>query len=997
MSSRFRVLGRTGLLVGGHFDNRWGSRKSRGMLAALLVSPRRPMSMADLTEWVWPPDAEPKPSQFYQLASQINKMLRGMDRPAGVIGEHHAYRLVDVDAEDVDVFDFRTLVGHAQRLNDQGDHEGSRDLLLSGLDIWSERPLADLDGDRAASWRRWAMEGIWLPAQSDLMEQLCALGEFQEVLRRLDELPSEYQTSEYVMYRRLDALRGLRRGHDSSVYVLTTRRRLLEEGDDLAAAALVAYHDKLMQRSETPAVGRREPVPRIPRMLPHDVPDLVGRDGLLAELDQITTDPDGKPTSRVVSLEGQPGIGKTALAVHWAHRAADRFSGGHLYIDLRGSDARPVSASEAVARFLAELDVPVEHIATVEARSAKLRRLLSDRPTLVLLDNAANSTHVAPLVDCCSPGLVVITSRTRLSGLGRRGAVSVRVPPLSHADAARWLGSQVGARALSDPDEITELAGLCCGNALVLHVVASHAVNLPGVPLAELADELRDPSTLLALGADADDPTGSAMAAFGSAIDALDPGTRRLFVLLGAHPGPDISVQAAAALVGIAVQPVRAMLDSLMNAYLIAQPEARGRYQLHDLLRHFAILLVDTDEYREERILAETRMLNFYHRTALTADSAAFPTMMHLSTPALLDGVTELNFADAESAISWCSRERLNLRSVIALAGLRGSRFKQYATDLPQCVGQVFQRLGYVDDVIFCLDVAIQAATTFNDRRAQAVSWQNLGYIHLERRDFRAARTHLVVAEELYEEVGDSVGATAARYNQARILVEEGDYRAGIDGLEAALREFRRLDEAGAEVKTLHRLAQASRRSGDLNRAISFAMDGRWLAEKINDELSQADCLTELGTAYYEMSDLASAKGYIEQALVQNVRLRSHARAGQASAMLATIQRDQNDLQGAEQHAQLSVSLCRQSRDPLGEAAALSLLGELHHAQARLHDAMDAWSGALAIFEDVGDSRADSLRTTLHELSKAVGIAAPTQNSEGYNRSLDRAQPPVNR
>ncbi|HEX3649523.1 MAG TPA: BTAD domain-containing putative transcriptional regulator [Pseudonocardiaceae bacterium] len=992
MSSRFRVLGRTGLLVGGHFDSHWGSRKIRGVLAALLVSQGRLMSTNELAEWVWPPDAAPKAAQFHSIASKIREAMRAMDRPPELIPGRHAYRL-DVGADDVDVAEFRTCVSGAQRLSDRGDHAGARDMLLSGMDIWSDDPLADLDGDRAANWRRWATEGLWLPAQSDLMQELCALGEFQEVLRRLDELPAEYQTSQHVMFPRLDALHGLRRGQERSAYMFEMRRRLLADGDDLAAEALVKYHDRLIAGADP--VVRHEPGPRVPHMLPHDVHDLVGRDDLLRDLDRITTGPDGRPASRIVSLEGQPGIGKTALAVRWAHRAADRFPGGQLYVNLHGSDARPMSAGEATARFLEELGVSVERIPTADGRAARLRSLLAERPTLVLLDNAAKSSHVEPLVDCCTPGLVVITSRTRLTGLGTRGAVSVPVPPLTHSDAAGWLGSRVGARALSDPATITELTRLCGGNALLLHLVAGQVVNLPGVPLAELADELRHPPTLLALGADADNPTGSAKARFGSAVDALDSGTRRLFTLLGAHPGPDISVQAAAAIAGLEIGVVRRMLDDLVNAYLITQPEARGRYQFHDLLGHFAALLVDIEDYREERLLAETRMLNFYHRTALVADSTVFPTMMHLPTPALLDGVTELSFADATAAISWCTRERLNLRHVIALAGLRGSRFQHYATDLPQCVGDVFRRLGHVDDVIFCLDVAIQAATTFHDRRAEAVSRHNLGHVHLERRDFPTARAHLVVAEGLYEEVGDAVGATTARYNLARILVEEGGFPAGIHGLTAALRDFRALREPGAEVKTMHRLAYACRRSGDLDRAISFALDGRQLAKKINDELSRADCLTELAAAHYDKADLATARGYAEHAFALNVRLNSLARAGQAGIVLAAVERDQNDLQNAEHHARLSINLCRQSRDPLGEAVALNLLGELCHGRARLREAMEAWSSALAIFDDLGDPRANSLRADLNELSAAMSMAAPTQTKRPYSTSPERVTPPA--
>jgi tetratricopeptide (TPR) repeat protein len=213
----------------------------------------------------------------------------------------------------------------------------------------------------------------------------------------------------------------------------------------------------------------------------------------------------------------------------------------------------------------------------------------------------------------------------------------------------------------------------------------------------------------------------------------------------------------------------------------------------------------------------------------------------------------------------------------------------------------------------------------------------------------------------------------------------------------ASLREFRGLDEIGAAAKTLYWLAQASRRSGDIDGAISFAMDGSWLAEKINAELSQGELLAEIAAAHYEKADLATAKGYAERALAQNVRLSSLARAGQASTTLAAVQRDQNDLGGAEQHARLAISLCHQSRDPLGEAVAQNLLGELFHKQARLDEAIEAWSSAQVIFEDIGDPRASSIRTTLNELLMALNAAPSTESSAIYSRSPDRAEPPAKR
>jgi tetratricopeptide (TPR) repeat protein len=170
-------------------------------------------------------------------------------------------------------------------------------------------------------------------------------------------------------------------------------------------------------------------------------------------------------------------------------------------------------------------------------------------------------------------------------------------------------------------------------------------------------------------------------------------------------------------------------------------------------------------------------------------------------------------------------------------------------------------------------------------------------------------------------------------------------------------------------------------------------MDGRWLAERINTEAIQADCLIELGAAHYEKADLATAKGYAGRALALTVRLSALARAGQASTILAAVQRDEKDLAGAEQQARLSISFCRQGHDPMGEAVALNLLGELCHKRARLDEAAEAWSMALAIFEDIGDPRADPIRTMLQELSNAP-VATPAQTRRLYDMPPDRVETP---
>jgi hypothetical protein len=283
---------------------------------------------------------------------------------------------------------------------------------------------------------------------------------------------------------------------------------------------------------------------------------------------------------------------------------------------------------------------------------------------------------------------VLITSRRRLSGLARRGATAVSVPPLSYRDTTSWLANRVGSRAFSEPNEVTTLASITRGHALTLHVVARHVVTRPRVRLAEFVEELQDTEALLELGDDADDPGGSVGAAFATSYRGLDAPQQRLFALLGLHPGPDISVAAAAALSGQDIKPVRRLLDALVDVHLLTQPEARERYRFHDLLRVFAAMCAAADEYREDRQAAEQRMLNFYHHGVHNADMMVFPHRDSEPISPLLDGVRPPNFPDEATAISWCVQERANLSSAIQFAGQQ--KLHSYATDLPRSVGGTY-------------------------------------------------------------------------------------------------------------------------------------------------------------------------------------------------------------------------------------------------------------------------------------------------------------------
>lgn len=975
---RFRILGRTGLLIGDRFDDRWGRPKLRGLLAALLLNPGREVTLDTLVEWMWSEDKVPRQrsTTMYTYASRVRDFLDQMDQTPQLVGAGGAYR-IEIDKSDVDYFAFRDLVDQARQRSREGDHAAARDLLRTAVDLWSERPLADLDGDRADRWRRWAETELLIPAHSDLLRELAALGEFDEALRRLDELPVEYQQNLTLVQRRIEVLFGLHRAREATTYFLAARKRLLADFDEAEAAELTRFYDGFLRprsgSTDPPAV----PTPRRgPSYLPHDIPDFVGRESLLHQLGEIIP-----TTTSITVLEGPPGVGKSALAVHWAHLTSDRFPDGQFYLNLNGfSDTPKIEPSAAVERLLVQLDYPTERTTTNEARSAKLRGLLAGRHALVLLDNASSTEHVQPLVELL-PCTVVITSRRHLSGLSSRGARIVAVPTLSYPDGRELMVRRLGARAVAEPAALSALTGLCGGNTLELRLVTEHVARRPHVRLSEFVEELHDEHALLDLGDDEDNPGGSTRATFAMSYQALGADEQRLFRLLGIHPGPDISMDAAAALMGADRPWVKRRLDALVDAHLLIQAEQRARYRLHDLLRKYAAECAALEQHRDERREAEQRMLSYYHHGAHNADLKIFANRFDLPTQRVAKNVTPPEFYDDRAALDWLVRERANLISVIHLAISRNMH--EYITIMSSSVGEVYQRLGYSVDVLFLLRTAVNSAKASGNLLGQAYSLNNLGYVELNLRHYASARSSLRAADALFREIGLAHVSAATMINLARLDIAEGDLPTGIAGYRAALAVLSTSDEPKApwlEITARYRLAEAYRLSKNLDEAIVSASEAARMAERSGEERGQALSLAELAAVYYAGNDLVAAKGYCIRSMDLNRRHPESELAGRNWHMLGQIHLQGGDLRRAERCFRAATSGYRDARDPRGEAMAYDLLASVLDAQARTDEAVGAWSKALALFEDVNmsDARVDAIRLRLAELA----IVLPTQISE---------------
>lgn len=568
MSHELRVLGPWEFRgLGG--DIRVPAGRLRVLLTSLALSANQPVGVETLAEHVWP-DRLPARARdsLHTYVGRLRKVV-GPDLIHTQPGS--GYRLT-LAPEAVDLHRFRQLLGRARQA---GSPDAELELLRAALALWRGTPFAELYStwlDRDVMPR---LTEEWLSATVRRIELELAAGTATPLVAELRELAACHPTREALWHllittlhragRRAEALDACQRIH------ATLRRELgIEPGE-----RLVALQREVLLDGDPGTVPAAFPLPT-PRQLPHDIAHFTGRAAELAALGTLSTNRhDHVPT--IVVLDGPPGIGKTALGVHWAHRAAAGHPDGQLYLDLHGhGPGEPVSPAAALAALLRSLGVRGERIPEQLAeRSALLRSTLSGRETLILLDNARDTEQVRPLLPG-GPGLVIVTSRDQLRGLSiQHGAHRVTVGPLSRRESVRLLSRS----PRFDGEPAAALAALCDGLPLAL-CVAAERVARAGSPV-EVAAAMADEATRLATLAP-DLP-----AAFSWSYRALDPEAAALFRLLGPHPAGEFGVDTAATLAGAPAARVRTVLDRLVAANLVTHLRP-DRYRLGDLVRLYA-------------------------------------------------------------------------------------------------------------------------------------------------------------------------------------------------------------------------------------------------------------------------------------------------------------------------------------------------------------------------------------------------------------------------
>lgn len=681
-----------------------------------------------------------------------------------------------------------------------------------------------------------------------------------------------------------------------------------------------------------PATARTHPRrpaagPVVPRQLPLGHSVFVGRDAELARLDTVHASPGDPATGRaaVVVVEGTAGVGKSTLALHWAHRTQARFPDGQLYVDLRGFGADAVMGpGEALHGFLQALGVtPAAVPADTAVASGLLRTLLAGRRVLLLLDNARSTDQVRPLLPTDPGSVAVVTSRNRLDGLVvREGALRIALDVLPRYAARTLLERQLGAERLAEePRAVDELVDLCARLPLALSVAAARTATAPVGSVGALVRELRRTRTPLDLfgthDADVDLRT-----VFHGSYTLLPAPAARLFRLLGCHPGPEIDATACAGLIG-APEPPIALLDTLTAAHLVRQ-HAPGRYTVHDLLRVYAVELLDAGPPGERREGTE-RLLRHCLDTARLADHHLEPWRWR-PTPGGPPRPTAAQppLADKAAAATWFETELPALQAVIAQAAATDG-LEHYAWELADACAVHLRRSG---------------------RRAQRAA------VH-------------ALARDAADRAGDRVARATASRRLADALSRLHRTGEALRLLHETLRACRDLgDQEGVRQVRLS-LVRVHDSCGATRRALPHARLALAMAERTDDPFALADGHTSVAQQWERLGEHTVALDHARRALDLYTRL-GHL-DGQAAILIGMGRAEQGlgRPAAAIRHYMVSLHLDRALGDRYREAHALEHLGDAHAALGRHEDAHALWEEALALFEDLHHPDAEPVRTKL--------------------------------
>ncbi|MGI5240972.1 BTAD domain-containing putative transcriptional regulator [Dactylosporangium sp. CA-139066] len=846
-----RLLGPVDAEVDGAVREISGLRR-KAVLAALAVAHGEIVSTDRLIEAVWGDDPP---------ATALNTLQRHVSYLRQVLGDRDAIRarppgyVLDLGpADPTDAARAERLIAQADRAGAPAERAG---LLQAALALWRGRALEDVAGLAGLDAEAERLDNLWVAARTALVDARLLLGEHAQVLPDLERLARDHPLDERVHGQLMLAL--YRGGRPSDALAAYRRLRSALAADlgldpgqplrDLEAAIL----------RQDPSLDQAGPGRAVPAQLPLAVRGFTGRAAELARLDALLD-----PGAVVVcAVTGPPGVGKTSLAVHWAHGAARHFPGGQLYANLR--DQEP---ADALRGFLGALGVAADALpAGTDALATLYRSTVAGRRLLVILDNARDAEQVRPLLPGAPGCLVLVTARRQLTPLvAAEGAHALALDLLSAGEARDLLARRLGAeRVAAEPGAADEIIARCARLPLALAIAAAHAAIRPGAPLSTQAAQLRDAAGGLAA-LDGGDPATDVRTVFSWSYRALDDAAARLFRLLGLHPGPDFTAPGAASLAGLPLPRARALLATLVEANLLTE-HAPGRFGFHDLLRRYAAERAQATDAEPERRAALHRVLDHHLHAAHTAAMLIDPARQSVGPAPPLDGVTVPRLDGPERALDWFAANHRVLTSAVRRAADDG--FDAHAWRLAWTLTTYFDWQGRFDDLIATQEAALDALRRLDELpgSAHAHVHRDTGRTLARLGRYEEAEAHLRRALELYERLGDQAGMGRVHHSVGWMLQQQGRHREALAQAEHAVARFRAAGDRLWQARALGAAGWLHAQLGDHAHSLELCRQALALQEEAGDRHAMAGTWDSIAFAHHRLGDLDAARHAYEQAI----------------------------------------------------------------------------------------------------------------------------------
>ncbi|MEV7868720.1 tetratricopeptide repeat protein [Streptomyces sp. NPDC088124] len=971
-----------------------GSPKERRVLAVLLHARGEPVTRDTLMDRVW--DGELPPTAVGTLHSYLSRLRGRLRRASGddrVRVHRPSPRLyqLQADPEDIDLLRFQRLRSDAVAAAARGDHQLAIGLLRTAEALWRSEPLSEFT---ESSWAHAARSRLIEDHRRVREERIgleMTLGRHADLVGELQELASQNPFAQQVISSLMLALYRSGRHEEALAVYRRARRRLhdslgIEPTGELQRLHLrMLEQDRDLLRTETYST-HPAPLSEPSNCLPRDIPDFTGRVGeLRILLTGSTAEAGGATALPVTVIHGMPGIGKTALAIHAAHQLSTTYPDSQFYVDMRGySGQQPLDPAEALATLLHTAGWPGELPAMLDERAARWREWTARRRVLVVLDNVRDAAQVRPLLPGSPTCCVLVTARSRLAGLD--GAASLFVDSLSREETAVLFTRIVGAsRVSAEPRNLQRIVNASACHPLACQVLASRFRHRDSWDLRHLLDRLEHTTSPL------QEFDARISAVFQFSYRELNTSTRELFRLLALHTGSDITLDAAAALVGPDLGRETGLLErcveELLDASLLEEP-VHGRYQLHDLTRAYALRVCFRTESETVRHAAADRLIAHYITTAYRADRLAHPHRRVLPLPPLPDPevLHTPMFSDADGASVWLTVERANL---VAVARTAGAEHPEFAALFPHILARCLKRWGAWDIAAELFDAAVPALRSSGDRCLLARTLTDHADLLAQRNHGKALR-HATEALSIYSDLHDAHGRADALFQSGRAHLAAGHGDTALHVLEQALKLYREVDNRAGEANCLNVEGAVLYYAGRYDEALNKVQLTEAIYEKLPDPHGLAQALNNRGEIRFLQGRYTEARDCYERSLVLMRQHGGRVDLAILSTNLGAVHQAVGQGDQALAHFERALAAHRASGDALGEADVLISMGTAYADSGRRGEAL--------LYLTMAEQVATSIDNPYERMRALIGAADVQRESgrldtaaKGYEQALEVA------